>query len=132
MSKIKQLLILIAGVGLMNVCQADSVNEWGPWQAEDDVVAAILAGADPVEVTAPTAAGPAAGGSVAQSVIPVALDNPNITQEGMPRNITVAPAALVSPVFVPIDNLDVAGSVLVDVENQTPAGEQAPKPSFLK
>lgn len=128
MNKIKQTVVLIAGLGLMNVALADSVNEWGPWQEEDDVVAAILAGADPVEVTAPTAAGPAAGGSVAQSVIPVALDNPNITQEGMPRSIPLAPIVTIITPEV-IDNLDVPGGGVI--EGGTPSGDSPDMSGFF-
>lgn len=125
MKNVKQFLVLIAGLSLISVCQAGSVNEWGPWQAEDDVVAAILAGADPVEVTAPTAAGPAAGGSVAQSVIPVALDNPNVTQEGMPRSVPLAPtASIVTPGV--IDNLDVSGGGVI--AGEIPSGDQPGRP----
>ena len=83
-------IILIAALlGSNTVMAADSVYEWGSWQAEDDVVAAILAGADPTEVTSAPAAGPSAKGTVVQPIIPVALDNRFITQGDMPKEFEV-------------------------------------------
>jgi hypothetical protein len=49
--------LILGGFLLSFQVSADSVYEWGHWQAEEDPAKAILEGADPSEVTAPTAAG---------------------------------------------------------------------------
>jgi hypothetical protein len=49
--------LILGGFLVSFQAAADSVYEWGHWQAEDDPAKAILEGADPSEVTAPTAAG---------------------------------------------------------------------------
>lgn len=95
----KKVCLTILGMLLVsNVATAkDSVYEWGSWQEESDIVAAILAGADPAEVTAPTAAGPGAAGTAAQAIVPAAFDNVLVSQEGMPRGFgsaDVVPTAL--------------------------------------
>lgn len=84
----KKVYLTFIGLFLISstVIAAESVYEWGSWQDEDDIVAAILAGADPTEVTEPTAAGPGAPGTAAQAIVPVAFDNVSITQEGMPKD----------------------------------------------
>jgi hypothetical protein len=50
-------LLILGGFLVSFQASADSVYEWGHWQAEEDPAKAILEGADPSEVTAPTAAG---------------------------------------------------------------------------
>ena len=123
----KSHLILIAALlGGNTVTAADSVHEWGSWQAEDDIVAAILAGADPAEVTSAPAAGPGAKGTVVQPIIPVALDNRFITQGDMPKEFEVV-QVIQQPIIELIDNLDKTpepGGGLVEV----PAGDQNGRP----
>ncbi len=70
------------------VAQADSVYQWGHWM-EDDIAKRILLGADPSQITEPTAAGP--GGTTVQPVINNTVSNPIITQEGMPKLGVVVP-----------------------------------------
>ncbi|GMR07188.1 MAG: hypothetical protein BMS9Abin26_0190 [Gammaproteobacteria bacterium] len=55
--KTSNFLIFLAFFAMAQA-NADSVKEWGHWAAEDDPAKAILAGADPADVTAPSAAGP--------------------------------------------------------------------------
>ena len=116
--KKSHLIIMAALLGSNDAMAADSVYEWGSWQAEDDIVAAILAGADPTEVTSAPAAGPGAKGTVVQPIIPVALDNRFITQGDMPKEFEViqvlttptpSPPANpedTKPPFVPNRNID--------------------------
>lgn len=86
--------ILIAALFMAagsTVAQADSVHQWGHWM-QDDAAKRILSGADPSQVTEPSAAGPGAGGTTIQPVINTTVSNPVITQEGMPKiGITVTP-----------------------------------------
>ena len=99
--KKSHLIIIAALLGGNTAMAADSVHEWGSWQAEDDIVAAILAGADPAEVTSAPAAGPGATGTAVQPIIPVALDNRFITQDvHMPKEFEVIPV-LTSPIPSP-------------------------------
>lgn len=95
--KKSHLIIIAALLGGNTTMAADSVHEWGSWQAEDDIVAAILAGADPAEVTSAPAAGPSAKGTVVQPIIPVALDNRSITQEDMPKEFEVIQVIIPPP-----------------------------------
>jgi len=62
---------------------ADSVKEWGHWAAEDDPAKAILAGADPADVTAPSAAGPGRGRPFSPVNFPITTATPlNTPQTG--------------------------------------------------
>lgn len=95
--KKSSLIIMAALLSGNTVMAADSVYEWGSWQAEEDIVAAILAGADPAEITSAPAAGPGAKGTIVQPIIPVALDNISITQEEMPKEFEVIQAIIPPP-----------------------------------
>lgn len=77
------------GCLLLVNAHADSAYQWGPWMAQEDIERAILAGADPTELTAPTAAGPAS---------PALPQLAAITDVTLPRpNVPNAPTIVVGP-----------------------------------
>lgn len=60
---------------LLTNAHADSAYQWGPWMAQEDIERAILAGADPTELTDPTAAGTASP-ALPQLVATASVDLP--------------------------------------------------------
>ena len=67
------------------LARADSVHHWGHWQSDSDIRQQILQGADPADVTEAPAAGSGAGGTSLQPIVNIYLDDPVITQEGLPK-----------------------------------------------
>ena len=78
---------------------ADSVHHWGHWQSDNDVRKQILQGADPADVTEAPAGGSGAGGTPLQPIVNIYLDDPIITQEGLPKQGTQ-----IAPIIPPASN----------------------------